>query len=191
MINIDENILATERSILRARRRITLMTGPIVEGCSTETLEDLSIMTSDSREPITLVISSCGGDVFTALSIIRAIQTARKDGIEIIGQVYGEAMSAAFLILQACSKRTMGKYCLLMCHGVTTVSFGDIRNLESEQNLLKKLQADQADLISSRNTSATKLYHTSKYWLPILERNTPQFYGADEALKMGLIDEVE
>ena len=108
-----------ERRKLRQNRMVLLIGD--VDGVDRGFIEDIRILLlEDSTEPITIVISSPGGNVFSGISIIRAIREAQSKGIRIIGEVHGQAMSMAFFILQCCDERRMGSLCTLMAHGVTT-----------------------------------------------------------------------
>lgn len=179
-----------ERHLLRKQRKITLM-GEIAEGLAEFFIQDIEILSYQNKEPVDIIISSCGGDVFAGATIIQAMRRAQSDGIRITGNVHGHAQSMAFFILQCCDERKMGKYCSLMCHGATTFAVGDLKNMEAEQKIMKKFQRDFSQLIANRNTSKLQEYHEPGYWFAILEENTPQYYDAEEALEMGLIDGVK
>jgi len=184
-ITIDSEF---ERRNLRLSR-VILLSGEIDIGAAHEFVEDIKmLLLDDSNEPITIIISSPGGNVFSGVAIIRAIREAQSRGIKIIGDVYGQAMSMAFFILQCCDERRMGSLCTLMAHGITTGFIGDMRNVEAEQKLLTSWQREIAQLISNRCTSYDTEYTESGYWFAILKDNTPQFYDSHEAKEMGLID---
>ena len=183
--------LCIERRKLR-ENRIIFLSGDIEQGISECVIEDfLILLAEDSKEPITLIIFSEGGEVGAGYAIIRVIEGAQRKGIKVIGSVYGRAMSMAFLILQCCDERKMGKYCKLMCHGVTSIAIGDIKNVEAEQKLMKMFQQEMAELLAKRCTSINDDHKEPGYWYAILEDNTPQFYNYKDALEEGLIDIVE
>ena len=183
-------IVDSERRQLRDRR-IVLLSGCIDENTAGAFIQDFELLSSKSYEPITLIIVSNGGDVSSGLACIRAIKKAQSKGIKVIGQVHGHSMSMAFLILQCCDIRIMGKLCTLMAHGVTTFTVGDMRNVEAERKLLKYWQKELANLLAKRCTAKGTEYATPEFWHKILEDATPQFYSSEECLKMGLIDKVE
>jgi len=186
----DSGVLTvkTERQILR-QHRIVALVGEIGSRLACRFAEDMSLLRLTSKDPITIIISSNGGEVEYGLACVRAIHKAQQEGIHITGEVHGCAMSMAFLILQCCDKRTMGKPDVLMSHGFTTFTIGDMRNLESERKLLKIWQEYFANLIARR--CVVEEYLNPNYWLPIMADNTPLFYSSEECLKMGLIDKVE
>ena len=182
-----------ERKQLRDHRIISI-NYEIEDGESKDIVEDLNIIafSEDTGIPITLLISSPGGNAFAGTAILHAIQEVQRKGFTVVGHVYGQAMSMAFFILQCCDKRVMGHYDHLMCHGITTGFFGDLKNIDAEQKIMKKMQEDFANLIAARSTAPEgSNYRDPAYWANELFDNTPKYYDCDEALEMGLIDEVE
>ena len=176
-----------ERKLLRDKKRIIVVAEGINSVSAQKFVEDILIL-SDKKEPITIAISSEGGDMYAGLAIIEIICSIQKMGVRVIGRVYGHAQSMAFLILQCCDERIMGKLDILMCHGITADAFGDIKDFESRTKLLKKYQSDFAELISKRCTIDE--YKDQGVWYGILASNTPQYYDSEECLKIGLIDKV-
>ena len=189
-IKIVELESTNERRKLRDKN-IVILEGEVDYSCQ-EIMEDFELLTTEGKKIIRLIISSEGGDMFDGLAIMRAIKKAQSNGIKVIGDVYGKAQSMAFLILQCCDERAMGKYCSCMCHGVTTAMMGDIKDVDAQQKLLQKYQMDFARLIADRSTAPAKSeYKEIGYWHAILGDNTPQFYSAGECMAMGLIDKIE
>jgi len=182
-----------ERKQLRDHQIISL-SYEIENGEAKEIVEDLNIIafSGDIHKPITFLISSPGGDAFAGTVVIHAIQEVQRKGFNVVGYVYGRAMSMAFFILQCCDKRIMGHYDHLMCHGITSGFCGDMKNIDAEQKIMKKMQEDFANLIAARSTAPEgSKYRNPSYWANELLDNTPKYYDCDEALEMGLIDEVE
>jgi len=146
---------------------------------------------AEKPEPITLRISSNGGSVESEMSIVDAINEAQAKGCEVTGEVYGHGMSAAFMILQACDVRRMGKSAILMVHGITSWAVGDLRDLEAETKLLQRMQIDGANMLANRCTAPEgSKYCTPEFWLEILKANTAVYLFPDEALEWGMVDEV-
>jgi ATP-dependent protease ClpP protease subunit len=179
-----------ERRKLR-ENRIVMLSGEIDDGTAHSVVEDFHmIMANGGKDPITLIISSGGGNVFSGLAIMRAIRLAQRTGIKVIGQVHGHACSMAFFILQCCDERVIGGYCVLMAHGITTGFTGDIKNLDSERKLLDHWHEKFAAMVAARCKPETK-YSEPSFWYEILRDNTPQWYQSDESLEMGLVDRIE
>lgn len=170
-------------------RRTIFLDDDVREDTASTIVLELSAL-SMTPEPITLRISSNGGDVSAELAVIDAIEDAQRKGCQIIGEVYGHGMSAAFMILQACDVRRMGRNSILMVHGITTWVGGDSKNIKAEQGLLEELQIRGAQNLASRSTAAESKYTTVDFWQPILEDNTPIYLFPDQALEWGVIDEV-
>jgi ATP-dependent Clp protease, protease subunit len=186
------SVIASERELLR-EIRIVGLTEEIDFESATDFIQDLTLLTHTSSDPITVIIASNGGDVEAGLACIRSIKQAQQRGIKVIGQVYGHAMSMAFLILQCCDERVMGKGCILMAHGITSFRHGDMRNLESERKLLHFWRGYFAKLLASRCSKGGdgEEQTNPEHWIKVLEDQTPQYYESDECLNLGLIDRVE
>jgi ATP-dependent protease ClpP protease subunit len=145
---------------------------------------------SETKEDIQILITSYGGELYPGGAIIRAIRHAQDKGCAVIGEVRGYAMSMAAIILQSCDVRFASLEDIIMVHGVTSVAEGSIRNQEADVNMAKKLMDVHADILANRNTSEDEQYHDKKYWRKLLDDNYPHYYFGEEALKIGLIDEV-
>ncbi len=177
--------LEYERRQLR-NNRIIIISADIDATAAHVFVEDIQMLLLDkSRDPVTLLISSPGGNVFNGIAIITAIRNAQRKGIKLIGEVHGHACSMAFFILQTCNERHMGKLDILMAHGITTGFSGDMKSLESENKLLSYWHTEFASLVASRCVGE---FVESGYWFEILRDNTPQWYTAEESKEMGLID---
>jgi len=177
-----------ERRTLRDNR-VVLLTGEIDAGTAHEFIEDIHVLLhEESRDPITIIIASPGGDAFSGFAMVRAIKLAQKCGIRVIGEVHGYACSMAFFLLQTCDERIMGKLDILMAHGITTGFTGDMRNIEAETKLLTYWHTEWANLVAKRCIGE----HTeSGFWFEVFRDNTPQWYTSDECVEMGLVDKVD
>lgn len=175
----------------RSLKRRTIYLDSRVDSCVAATLNrELGIL-AEEPGPITLRISSNGGSVESEMSIVDAINEAQVKGCKITGEVYGHGMSAAFMILQACDTRRMGRNAVLMVHGITSWTVGDLRDLEAETKLLQRMQIDGANMLANRSTaSVDSKYCTAEFWLDILKANTAIYLFPDEALEWGMVDEV-
>lgn len=176
-------VIEEERKVLRDNG-ITILSGEIDSCTAHEFVEDMSILISRKVDSITIIILSEGGQVEPGLACIRVIREAQKNNIKVIGSVHGIAMSMSFLILQACDVRKMGKLDILMAHGITSFTHGDIRNHDEEGKLLRFWKERFAELLSIRSNKDID------FWSAILSDNKPNYYTSEESLDMGLIDEV-
>ena len=178
-------VLEAERLLLRQQRKI-IISGDIDAGSAHEFISDMEILVSNGTDQITVIISSSGGSAEYGNGYISAIRKAQKQGVKIIGSVYGQATSMAFFILQACDERVMGELDTIMAHGLTATSVGDMRNREAEDKLLKFFQGEYAKLVSSRCSRYNILW-----WKKLLADNTPKFFNSKESLEIGLVDRIE
>lgn len=179
-------MLDPERSLLRKQRKI-IVAGEIDAGTANEFVTDMEIL-MESSEPITVLISSEGGNAEYGNACIRSIAQAQQKGIKVIGSVRGQAMSMAFFILQACTERVMGALDIIMAHGLTATSVGDMKSREAEDKLLKYFQGEYAEMVAGRCTN--KRYNVN-YWKKLLTDNTPRFFTSQESLELGLVDRIE
>lgn len=147
-------------------------------------------MSKENTEPITLLISSKGGEIDAGLAIIRAIEDARERGCSVIGEVRGYAMSMAAFILQHCDQRIASPEDIIMIHGATSVTIGDIRNQKADFDLTQRMMDNIAEYLSTRNTSIENQYRSKTYWSEQLQDNTPHYFFGREAYEKGLIDVV-
>ena len=188
---MDEEILITteyERRLLR-KNRVILVSGDIDCGTSHEFIENIHVLLhQDSKEPITIILASPGGDAFSGLAMVRAVRLAQKHGIRVVGTVHGYACSMAFFLLQACDERVMGSLDILMAHGITTGFSGDMKNMEAESKLLTFWHGEFAELVANRCIGEWK---EPGFWFEIFRDNTPQWYTAKESIEMGLVDKVD
>ena len=153
----------------------------------------LDLMADMGVKDITMVISSPGGDISSGIELIRAMNSARKAGCKITGTVRGEAQSMAFQVLQSCDNSVMGPADILMAHGMTAQMFGDMNDREAGDKLLACYKDYMTDIIVDRVKSVKPESEvaTYEYWEGIAKSNTPVYYLAEEALELGLIDEIE
>lgn len=188
---MDEELLVVtefERRKLR-EDRVVMVSGDIDSGNAHEFLEDIHVLLNDkSRDPITIIIASPGGDAFSGFAMVRAVRLAQKQGIRLIGEVHGYACSMAFFLLQTMDERIMGKLDVVMAHGITTGFTGDMKNIEAETKLLTFWHSEWANLVANRCIGEWK---EPGFWFEVFRDNTPQWYTAEECVEMGLIDKIE
>ena len=145
---------------------------------------------ADSGEEITLLITSYGGAVDAGGAIIRAIRYAQNKGCNVIGEVRGYAMSMAAIVLQTCDIRFAAPEDVIMVHGFSGASVGDVRNQAEDLRITKRLTDIYGKFFAERSTADDKKYHDEKYWRKLLEDSLPHNYFGHQALEVGLIDEV-
>ena len=154
-------------------------------GLCVHVMHDLDMLAAINTDDITLYITSMGGGVPDGIQLIRVIESIQARGIKVIGVVRGEAASMAFLILQACAERRMGRFDILMAHGITSLMLGDSKDFKSQSKVLSFWREKFASFLAERTGESIN------YWNTILEDNTPRYFTPEEALELQLIDIVE
>jgi len=106
-------------STLHAKDLILSMDGPI----SSRTIAPLqdaldAHIQADKKSPVTLIISSPGGEVYAGIRFITSMLEAQARGVKINCYVTNMAASMAFQIFTQCSSRFALNTSLLLWHGV-------------------------------------------------------------------------
>lgn len=182
-------LLDEERHLLRKQRKV-MITDEICSGEAKNAIEDFNILLGEGTDPITLLISSPGGDVLYGMAIVQCIREAQRKGVEVIGEVYGLACSMGFIILQTCDVRRMGDMCVLMAHGFTTIVQGDSKDIDAERGLIMWYRENIAAAHANRCTVQDSIYSDPATWMEIMTSSTPVYFNAQDALELGLVDEV-
>ena len=145
------------------------------------TEEDLE----DAWKPIKLLISTQGGSAHEMFSIYDTMTLVRKDcDIETIGM--GKVMSAGVMLLAAGTKgkRKIGANCRVMIHPVAGGAMGDLQDIENDIQEIKWLQKQYIRCLSNE----TNL--TEKKIRAIMKKKVNYYFSAEEAIKMGIADEI-
>ncbi len=98
--------------------------------------------------------------------------------------VTGCAMSCGFLILLAGHKRFAHKMSTPLYHQVSTGFFGKVQDMEEKLEEAKRLQTQIEDYTKSRTKIGKKKLRE------ILENKKDWYMSADEALELGVVDEI-
>lgn len=140
----------------------------------------LSEFERSSKKRITIKINSCGGSVYDALAVVGRI---KRSSCDIVIEVYGAAMSAATLIAACGDIRRMSRYAFIMHHsssysisGRHTEVTAAVAQAEREERLWAKWME------SFTNESESYWYETGKH--------VDSYFTAQEALELGIIDEI-
>ena len=144
-----------------------------------------SVEDLDDTEDIEFLISSGGGsvnDMFTVYDLMRTVKNNRD--IATFG--YGRVYSAAVLLLAAGTpgKRYLSKNTRVMIHHCSSNASGTHPDIRSNFDELKKVEDMMVEgLAEHSHLSVGEIYN-------IMSRNTDEFFSADDALEMGLVDEI-
>lgn len=138
-----------------------------------------------SHDPMTLYVSTYGGNADEMFGIFDLLQEAQKKCIvETIGN--GKVMSAGTLILAGGTKghRKIHKNCRVMLHQVSAGAVGPLFNIASEVEEIQQLQEKYINcLVSCTNLSKRKLKS-------LLNERVNVYLSAEEAVEYGLADEI-
>jgi len=141
--------------------------------------------TEVTYDPIDFVVSTWGGSAADMFSIYDTMRGVREDcEIKTIG--LGKVMSAGVLLLAAGTKgsRQIGQNCRLMLHGVTSGQHGNLTDLENE---MAEAQWTQDRLVHclSKESNMTK-----RYIKKLLDKRMNVYLTAEEAVDLGIADEI-
>ena len=150
-------------------------------------------MVEGGAKEIKLIISCEGGDLYDGMAIVRAIRWAQAAGVKVVGHVFGQAQSMAFMVLQYCDERVMGVGDVIMCHGISLGIQGDKHDMDAEQKQMEFFLELFASLLASRCTAKDEKhkFRSPVTWAEMLQSNTPVYFTCEEATEYGLVDRVE
>lgn len=137
-----------------------------------------SALRNANGQPVTVKINSGGGDVFAGCEIYNELKNYSG---EVTIEIYGLCASIASVIAMS-GKCKMSPLSGIMIHNVSTSSSGDYRDMEHTAEVLKKANKTIANAyILKTGMSEEKAYS-------LMDKET--WLTADEALGLGLIDEI-
>ena len=132
---------------------------------------------------IEIVISSGGGGIIPGFELFDFIQDLRNKGHTITTGSLGMAASMAGILLQAGSVRWLGHQSWMMIHRAAFGAFGKTYEVEDEVEFVKRVEARILDIFTARSDLTTRKikrnWDRKDWWI-----------SSDQALKLGLIDEV-
>ena len=170
-------------------------TGEIIYGMIALAENSLTYKLKDSKdkeseivavyEPFEFVISTLGGsaqEMFALHDMMRMI----KERCDICTVGLGKVFSAGTLLLASGTKgkRKIGKNCRVMIHSVIGNNHGSIHLLENEMDEVRVVQ-EKYIAAMTQETNMTK-----RYLKKILDRKINAYFTAEEAVELGLADEI-
>ncbi|MAH46095.1 hypothetical protein CMI37_09695 [Candidatus Pacearchaeota archaeon] len=137
----------------------------------------------DPKCKIEIVFSSPGGSIIDGFELFDFIQYLRGKGHFVTTGSLGMAASMAGILLQAGDVRWIGHQAWLMIHRAAFGAIGKTYEIEDEVKLVKRIEGRILDIFTSRsNLTRHKIvrnWDRKDWWI-----------DADEAVEMGLVDEV-
>lgn len=142
-------------------------------------------------KPCTVRINSYGGDVQTALDIRQQF----IDHGQVTAYIIGMTASAATILAMGARKVVMSRYALMLVHPCSTaVTNWGYYNKEELAKAIEKLRKAQADLKTLDRVVASiyaaKVGDSNVGKMEVLMHEA-RWIGAEEALRLGLIDEID
>ena len=139
----------------------------------------------DDDADIEFFICSGGGsvnDMFSVYDLMRIVKSNR----DIATFAYGRVYSAAVLLLAAGTqgKRHMAKNARMMIHHCSSNAGGTHPDIRANFDELKKVEDMMVEALAEHSVlSVGEIYN-------IMSRNTDEFFSAEEALEMGIVDKI-
>tara|TARA_Y100000114_G_C11755094_1_gene326429 strand:- start:1666 stop:2430 length:765 start_codon:yes stop_codon:yes gene_type:complete len=135
---------------------------------------------------ISMMVSTHGGVASDMFSIVDVMEMVKERTCFIETYGIGKVMSAGVPILAAGSKgkRKIGKNCRIMLHNVMSGTGGTIFSMENELEEIKWVQERYIETLASY----TKL--TPNKIKKMLKSQRDVYISAEEAIKMGIADEI-
>jgi len=141
-------------------------------------IKDVSALDTDH---LSVRINSIGGSVPDGLAIFNAL---RRHKANVTVNIDGLAASIASLIAMAGDSIVMAENAMLMIHAPWSVVGGNAKDLRERADMLDKW----AEAMAVSYVRAGGLEHDQA--LALLTDGTDHWFGADEALAAGLVDEI-
>ena len=147
--------------------------------------EDPESEVKTTVRPFELVISTGGGNADDMMSIYDMMRLIRQD-VDIETTGIGKVMSAGTLLLAAGTKgkRRIGRNCRVMIHAVTGGSIGPMHEITNEFKEIKKIQESYIECLADETDMTVQ--QIKKY----LKQKTNVYLSAEEAVKLGIADEI-
>lgn len=137
----------------------------------------------DPGEPMTIVFNSPGGSVTDGLALYDFLEELKDKGHDITTVARGMAASMGGVLLQAGSKRVIGKNAFVLIHEISSMGIGKTSDMEDELKFVKRLQERILDILAERSTMNSKQIKVKwarrDWWL-----------SADECKRLGFADEI-
>lgn len=137
----------------------------------------------DPKLPITLYLSSFGGDVFAGLALASTIQEVRRAARVVNIHIMGCAMSMGSIVAQVGDIRTMEPSSWFMIHNISSSVKGKTPDIKDEAEFCERLEDTAFAFYAQRSGKPLE------FWKKLLHRRDV-FISAQEALEYGLVDAI-
>jgi len=128
-------------------------------------------------------VSNPGGGIIAGLALYDYICMLRREGHHVTTSTLGMAASMAGILLQAGDVRVMAKESWLLIHEATFSAMGKVGEIEDTTDWVKRIMKRILVIFAAR--SKLSVGQIERRW-----RRKDWWIDSDEALKLGLVDEV-
>lgn len=137
---------------------------------------------------VTILINSPGGSIVEGLAIIDTIAELKRSGMTVECVVRGEACSMAGVILQAATpgRRKIGACSTVMLHAGGLGAVGSTHEVQDRVEYMARLLGIIAGVFEQANTKG----HKADYFRTLFDKRKDIYFSANEAVELGLADEV-
>lgn len=132
-------------------------------------------------KPIKLYIDTYGGSVYSCLGLVSVMKKS-KTPVHTI--VTGFAASCGMIILMCGAKRYAYEHSSMLCHPISSGTFGDVQTMEEGYKSTNKISNKIDQLILDHTKISRKILNK------IRRRKIDRYFYAKKALKWGVIDEI-
>lgn len=139
---------------------------------------------------IEFILNSPGGEVIAGMALFDYLTYLRDRGHNITTVAIGYAASMAGILLQAGDKRVMGREAYVLIHEVSFGAGGKIGEVEDEVAFVRKIQDRVLAIFSKRSLAAQPKTGLTVKQFANRWRRKDWWLDSDEALKLGVVDEV-
>ncbi len=161
--------------------RVLVLDGPVTQQSATELVKGLMVLENqDAQAPVTLLISSPGGDVYAGLALIDVMQGL---SCPVNTVAVGVVASMAAVVLAAGAHRAAYPHAYVLIHQLMSGSgMAQQSDIEIAANHAAELRGVLDDLLAERSLPSAEEYHQ------MTERDC--WCSAARALELGIVDEV-
>lgn len=176
--NHDQVSLVMEYGVNLATRSLHLI-GEVDDEFVTQGIRGLELLCAASLEPITIYLTSNGGDVEAGMGLYSAIETCPAD-VTII--VLGSAQSMGAMLLQAADHRVVARYATIMVHNPTLSMEAESHSFSQWSRWSENMRTLFATIL------AAKSGRSRGFWRNKLRADA--IFTAEQAVQYGLADAI-
>lgn len=132
---------------------------------------------------LTVIFNSPGGSVLDGLALFDYLRQLRAAGHPVTTMALGRAASMGAVLLQAGSRRVIGRNAFLLIHEVSHHSVGKVSEMEDSVGFTKRLQKRLLAILAERSTLSDR--EIQRRWA-----RKEWWVDAEEAVELGLADEL-